>query len=332
MNSAPTGVRSEHPGTVLVAGGTGFVGRAVVRELVAVRARSRTAPRVRVLARRPPRREAVPGDGVEYVSGDLTAPETLAAACSGATALVHAASYVGRDRARCDAVNHRGTRTLIDAADRAGIRRVLYVSTAAVYGAGPHRGAAEGELAPSPQSAASASRLAAEEAVRAAGGVVLRPHLILGKGDKWVLPTLIRLLERVPSWGGTALSYSSTIAVEELARLVRALVQQPVTGQGEVYHAAHPRPVQMRSLVLALSRLLGSGRPRGGPPREVHRESVGRALPELTAHQYALLTQDHWYDSSRVWRLCGLEPGPDVTERLAGYVDRDDRRVNCRAG
>lgn len=323
MSSAPTaGTPSGHAGTVLVAGGTGYVGRAVVRELVAAQGRHEGAPRVRVLARRPPRGRTAPGDGVEYVSGDVTEPASLAAACSGVTTLVHAVSHVGRDPARCDAVNRLGTRALLDEASRAGTRRILYVSTAAVYGCGPHRGTVEGQLTPAPQSAASASRLAAEEVVRAAGGLVLRPHLVCGEGDRWVLPTVVRLLERVRAWPGGASSYSSMITVEELARLVGALVRRGAVGHGGVYHVAHPRPVHMHTLVFALCRLLGLPPPWCGPSVEEHRELVGRAMPELTAHQHALLTRDHWYDSGRVWRLSGLEPGPGVLERVGGYVDR----------
>ncbi|MFE0106927.1 NAD-dependent epimerase/dehydratase family protein [Streptomyces sp. NPDC059009] len=323
---------------VLVVGGTGFIGSAIVRELLGS-ARASAAPRLRVLASRRPPAAAVP-DGVEFTTADLTDPASLRGACAGVTTLVHTASYVGRDAARCDAVNHTGTLALLDEARRAGVRRVLYISTASVYGSGPHRGAAEGELTPGPQSAASASRLAAEAAVLDAGGVVLRPHLVSGVGDRWVVPTLARLLRRVPDWPTLRPAHSSMIAVDDLARLVGALVRQGQDGDGDgdeaagqdgggqVYHAAHPRPVCMRSLVFALGRLLGLPPPRGALSLQDHRELVTRSVPELSDHQYALLTQDHWYDSSRIWDRTRLEPGPGPIGRFAecaGWYERELR-------
>ncbi|MCX3063657.1 NAD-dependent epimerase/dehydratase family protein [Streptomyces beihaiensis] len=334
--------------TVLVAGGTGFTGRAIVRDLVsgppsADVTRTRTTARaeatartevgaqarVRVLARRRPSAGVLP-PSVAYTAADLTDRASVEASCEGVTTLVHTVTYVGRDPARCDAVNRVGTRTLLDAARRAGVRRILYISTASVYGDGPHRGAAEGELTPRPRSVASASRLEAEHMVRDAGGVVLRPHLVFGEGDRWVVPTLARLLARVPRWG-SAWSHSSMIAVEDLARLVGALVRQDAVDGGEVYHAAHPRPVSMRSLVFALCPLLGLPRPEPGLSVKEHRELCAHSMPELSAHQHELLTSDHWYDSSRVWRRAGVEPGPDVLDRLADYADWYTRHLRGAA-
>ncbi|WP_405115500.1 NAD-dependent epimerase/dehydratase family protein [Micromonospora sp. NBC_01405] len=68
-------------------------------------------------------------------------------------------------------------------ARRAGIPACVYVSTASVYGRGPHRGITENSVAPSPQSPVSSSRLAAETLIRAAGGTVVHPHLVYPRAD-----------------------------------------------------------------------------------------------------------------------------------------------------
>lgn len=298
--------------TVLVVGGTGFIGRAVLRELIGELDGYRGIPHIRVLSRRPPARGASVA-GTQYVTGDLTEASTLHGVCEGADVLVHTASYVGRDARKCHDVNDAGTQALLDEAQRAGVRRILYVSTASVYGSGHHRGLREGELEPSPASPASSARLRAERAVLAARGTVLRPHLVYGPGDRWFIPALVRVLSRVRAWPLSASSYSSLVEVGDVARVVASLVREPWQGEaaptrGEVYHVAHPEPVRMENLVVHLCRLLDLPVPCDDVSPAGHRRLVGHAMPELSDHQHALLTQDHWYDSSRIWRRTGIDP------------------------
>ena len=105
-------------GHVLVAGGTGVVGREVVRAL------GGRGHHVRVCARRP---------GPEGITADVMRPETLRGVCDGVDVVV---STIGgsldirkvRDRTSYDAVDHLGNRALLDEAERAGVRRFVYVS------------------------------------------------------------------------------------------------------------------------------------------------------------------------------------------------------------
>ncbi|MFJ5780221.1 NAD-dependent epimerase/dehydratase family protein [Streptomyces sp. NPDC093094] len=305
------------PGPVLVVGGTGFIGGAVLRALARPHGpRGGGAPALRALCRRPPQTGGLPG--VRYLAGDLTDPATLRDVCSGVTTVVHAASYVGRDPRQCQDVNHTGTLALLDEAHRQGVRRFLYLSTASVYGTGPHRGVREGQLDPSPASAASASRLLAEEEVRAAGGTVLRPPLVYGVGDRWFVPAVAHLLRRVPFWPDGRSARTSVIAVEDLARITAALVRQPRAADG-TYHVADPRPLPWEDLLARLRTLLHL--PQAPPvPLAEHRSLVRRSLPALSDHQYALLTEDHWYDTDRIWRSTGLHPGPGFGERFAACL------------
>nr|WSY51627.1 NAD(P)-dependent oxidoreductase [Streptomyces sp. NBC_00886] len=319
MNGAalPTSSTRSDRVDVLVVGGTGFIGGAVVRALLDRPGGGASAPRVGVLCRRPPppaRRD----DHVRYLTGDLADPRTLSGICAGVTTVVHAASYVGGDAQRCRRINHLGSLALLDEARQAGVRRLLYVSTASVYGLGPHRGLAEEEAEPAPQSAASASRLQAEHAVRRAGGVVLRPHLVYGPGDRWFVPTLARLAQRVPTWPRGPSARSSVLHVDDLARAVAALVgSDRPPGTDQLYHVAHPRPEPMRALVTTVCRLLGLPPPDGTVPAEEYRSLTAETVPGLSAHQFDLITQDHWYDTSRVWRHAGVTPGAGFHERFA---------------
>ncbi|MEU3842947.1 NAD(P)-dependent oxidoreductase [Streptomyces sp. NPDC028635] len=306
-------------GTVLVAGGTGFIGGAVVRALL--RGAHCGATDLRVLSSR-----GAPlvsrADGVRHIRADLTRPETLRGVCEGVTTLVHAASYVGRDPDRCEAVNHLGVRALLDEARRAGVARILHLSTASVYGTGPHRGAGEDEITPRPLSPASVSRLRGESAVLDAGGIVLRPHLIYGEGDRWVVPSLARMLTAVPDWPAHTRPLTSLISLEDLARCVVALVRDHEAARGPaIYHAADPRPLPFGRLLLALHRVLGLPPAPGDISPAEHRARIRRAMPALSDHQYALVTQDHWYDARRLWERCGQRPGPEFEVQFAACRD-----------
>lgn len=162
-------------GTVVITGATGFIGGAVLGALLRGGGTGdggdggadrdggdggsdrSGVPRVRALARRIP---AEPRDAVEWVRGDVSDPASLRGLCEGATAVLHLASYVGSDEALGEAVNVAGTRAVMAEAARAGVPRVVHLSTAAVYGTGPHRGITVDEVPPEPVSAASRTRLA----------------------------------------------------------------------------------------------------------------------------------------------------------------------------
>ncbi|WP_406194201.1 NAD-dependent epimerase/dehydratase family protein [Streptomyces europaeiscabiei] len=308
---------STDTGTVLLVGGTGFIGRAVLKALTRHHRAQGTAPSLRVLSRRTP-----PTPAAQHVTGDLTDPPSLHGVCSGITTVIHTASYVGSDAQKCHAINHTGTQALLTEAARHAVTRFIYVSTASVYGTGPHRGSHEGQLQPAPLSPASTTRLHAEEAVRAAGGTVLRPHLVYGTGDHWFIPTLARILRHIPTWPDTPPPKTSAIAVQDLARIITALTYQPPPhsgggsrAHGSTYHVAYPRPLRMDHLHTRLRTLLHLPPARPTPITE-HRALVREHLPELTDHQYALLTKDHYYDTSRIWHHTRLHPGPGFDTRF----------------
>ena len=117
--------------TTLVTGGTGFVGSAVVRALIA------RGERPRCLVRRGSDRRNLAGLNVELVEGDLGDGESLEAAVHGCSALFHvAADYRIWVRRPCEMhrTNVEGTRRLMQAALHQGVERVVYTSSVAVLG------------------------------------------------------------------------------------------------------------------------------------------------------------------------------------------------------
>jgi UDP-glucose 4-epimerase len=123
--------------TVLVTGGLGYIGAHAVREFLD------RGWKVRILDnqyRSDPRtaREIIALPGVDFVEGDVRYANTVDRALSGAEAVVHLAA-VCMNKSIADPtesldVNLGGTQNVLDAASRHGVRRVVYASSASVYG------------------------------------------------------------------------------------------------------------------------------------------------------------------------------------------------------
>ena len=116
---------------ILVTGSTGFIGASLCRALLAeghqVRALHRPTSTLRLLDDLP----------VEHVLGDLTQPDSLTPAMEGVEVVFHAAAQLGSsqdEEGRMYSVTVEGTRSLLQAAKQAGVRRVIYTSSAAALG------------------------------------------------------------------------------------------------------------------------------------------------------------------------------------------------------
>ena len=186
---------------VLVTGATGAVGPTVVTTLVAagytVRALVRTAPPVGLLPA-----------GVELAYGDITEPATLTPAMADCTGVVHGAALLHivnpspALRSEYERINVAGTANVLAAAQAAGVARVVFFSTIAVYGHGCSHYLTEA-TPPHPDSPYGATKLAAEQLVLAARrvdgqplGVVLRLAAVYGARVKGNYHRLLHALRR----------------------------------------------------------------------------------------------------------------------------------------
>ncbi|MFE7583169.1 NAD-dependent epimerase/dehydratase family protein [Streptomyces gardneri] len=304
---------------VLITGATGFIGRRVVATAVA-RAdlgHLRLLVRSAAAGEEP---EAYDNPLTETVIGDLRDPDSLRRACEGVDVLIHCASAIGGDEDLLHAVNDDGTRALVDAAVRAGVTRIVALSTASVHGRGPFRGAAPGTLPLAPGSATSRTRAAGERYVMDAGGAVLRPHLVYGAGDRQLIPGLVRLLDALPGPLDAGASLHSLIDVDSLAGALLGAAFSPRTEAG-AYYVNHPEPVPVAELLAPCEELLAvqTGRSRAAAVdlAEAHELLAGHPFGR---HHLAMLATDHWFADDRPWRELGCDPGPGFTAGFAAHA------------
>jgi dihydroflavonol-4-reductase len=319
---------------VLVTGATGFVGGGITRRLLA------DGRDVRALSRRPDGATALQALGVEVVPGDVLAPDTVAEAARGCEVVYHAAGVNGfcmRDPGPMRAANVTGTENVIAACARAGVRRVVYTSSAAVIGeeAGvvatedtPHRGWFLSEYERSKHDAeVAALREAAAHDVEL---VCVNPASVQGPGRT----------------GGTArliLDYANG-KLRTLVRSRFSLVDADDCSEGHVL--AEARGVAGRRYLLAgvtvtteeavatLARVTGIDRRALNLPRPLALAAgdvaaaaarVRGRRPRLCREMVATLLHGHAYDGSRAARELGLEyrSFDDMVRRtLAWYVDQ----------
>ncbi|MBC8099723.1 MAG: NAD-dependent epimerase/dehydratase family protein, partial [Armatimonadetes bacterium] len=127
-----------------VTGGTGFVGSHLVQALVAA------GHDVRVLHRANSKLSALAGIPYEAAIGDILDADALRSACEGCDWVFHAAAiadYWRADQARMFEANVEGTRLILQAAQAAGVARVMFTSSAAAVGL-RRNGALSDEAAP----------------------------------------------------------------------------------------------------------------------------------------------------------------------------------------
>lgn len=169
---------------VLVTGSTGYVGIPLCRRL------AEKGQQVHALAR------SVQGAGhagIRVFKGDLLDPGSVAAAVEGCDAVYHLAAYAGvwaKDPGQFRLTNVEGTRTLLAAAQAAGVRKVVITSTGGVMGHSPGNGILVDEAThPDPvlASAYEQSKLEAERLAFSYPGngmevVVVNPTRIFGPG------------------------------------------------------------------------------------------------------------------------------------------------------
>jgi len=284
---------------VLVTGGSGFVGREITRQLIAV------GHSVRVLARG--KKPAV--NGVETVTGSVLLPDSLSTACSGCDAVIHLVGIISEVGGQTfERVHAEGTRHLLAAAARAGICRHVQMSA----------------LGTRPEAASRyhRSKWDAEQAVRASGldWTILRPSLIYGPGDGFV-----NLFVGLSRWSpvlpviGQGTSLVQPVAVEDVARCFVGALGEPHS-IGQTLDVCGPNRLSFNAVLDEILAATGRRRAKLHLPLPLARlqarfleflcpRLLGQA-PPLNREQIVMLGEDNVGDPRPAAELFRFTPAP----------------------
>jgi nucleoside-diphosphate-sugar epimerase len=320
--------------TALVTGATGFIGGRLVEALLA------RGDTVRALVRDPDRAGRLRERGVETVRGDMTDPDSLAAAVAGADRVYHCAAVVGDwlSPAEIQRINVDGTRSLLEASARSGVRRLLYLSSLAVLGTRHHQGTDETAPYSYTGDAYSDSKIDSEKVVRgfAERGevetVILRPGFVYGPGDQQFLPRMLKALaDGQFVYVGDGSKLLNIIYIDDLARAA-LLADTAASTDGQAYNLTDGTRTSLRDFVTILCAELGVAAPtRRMPPavawtacyvlEAVARLRRAKEAPRLNRGRMKFLYYNQYYSIEKAKRELGYEPRFTCREGLPRSLD-----------
>jgi nucleoside-diphosphate-sugar epimerase len=322
------------PRRVLVTGATGLLGSHLAERLTA------RGDRVRALARPGSRTEFLEVMGVEVVRGDLTDPRDCDAATAGVAQVYHCAAKVGDwgtwpefQRGCMDA-----TRTLAEAAGRAGVDRFLHISSTSAYGHPADRERPVDETEPLGQNIwfmdyYTRSKVDCERILwdlAAAGKLpltIIRPSWLYGERDRTTIPRFLREFGRrrvlIVGKGDNPLSavYAGLVADAAI------LAANDPGSRGEAYNITNQGPITQREFMDLIADALGSPRvTRQIPYRLAYRggfllEMQGRLLrnlrpPRVTRYGVWLLGRYLSYSTEKARARLGWRPALAYRESI----------------
>lgn len=316
-------------GGVLITGGSGFVGRAVLDRLIA---RGRT---VRALTRSDASAAALASAGADPVRGDLGDPASLERAMAGCEVVYHVAGLNGfclPDPGALTVANVEGTRAAVRAAGAVGVRRVVYTSSAATLGeargaigseSSPHRGSF---LSHYERSKYEAERVAFATAAEVGVELVsVNPSSVQGPGrTRGTAKILIDALN-----GRLKLIVNSRMSIVDVGDCAEGhLLAEERGAPGERYVLSGVT-LTVAEAVALLGRISGRDEHPQRLPAPVAvamatgAELLGRARgrrPSICREMIRTILHGHAYDGSRATRELGLVYAP-IEESLRRTVE-----------
>ncbi len=315
---------------VFVTGGSGFVGRNLVRGLLSA------GYGVRGLARSADTAEALQALGAQAVRGHVLDREALVTGMAGCWGLIHAAADTNHAEATAEQerTNIEGTRSVFQAARAAGVVRGVQVSTESVLADGrPIVGADESWPIPTRHAGGYARTKALAEQVALAesqGGLTvcaIRPRFVWGRDDTSALPEIIRAVEdgRL-KWIDSGRYLTSTAHVANVVQGALDALERGAAGQA--YFITDGEPLPFREFLSALLSTQGVTPPAADIPRWVvrlaitaggwlHALSGGRVKPPMSWQEYATVAHEVTVRDDRARAELGYRPAVTVDEGLA---------------
>jgi nucleoside-diphosphate-sugar epimerase len=343
MNESPTQLpASSFQQPVLITGANGFIASHLVERLLAA------GISVRGTTRRPPEET----DDIsatskvwcagEIIQADLLDADALRRAVAGCRVVVHAAAWTGGPDLAPEAgyrVNVEGTRNVLAAAQAAGIKRFIYISSVAVYGL--NRAPQVDEAMPTPPvgQAYPDSKIAAETLVRGSGlpYVIVRPASTYGpRGTAWTIGPIENIKAGRLVLLGRDTGLVTPGYIDNVVDGLIVTLAHPAA-PGETFNLCDDRAMTFREFYLAYARMLGKDRlpavpgwfagfARSGPGRLARRLAGRQAIGPWSLHFRRNPSQ---FSVAKAQRLLGYAPRVDFAEgmrrteawlREAGYL------------
>ena len=323
------GLRHNRP-RALVTGGGGFLGQAIIRELV------KKDIAVTSLARRfYPDLAAL---DVRQIQGDIQDPDVVATACKGMDVVFHNAAKAGvwGPFDEYFQTNVKGTENIISACRTHGVSRLVYTSSASViYDGTDMEGVDETFPYPDryfthyPKTKAIAEQMVVKAGKSDLSTIVLRPHLIWGPGDNHLVPRIIERAARLRIVG-SGNNIADTIYIDNAAAAHiladKKLAQNPALS-GRIYFISQGDNVPVWEMINKI--LAAAGKPpiqRKIPAAAAYTagmvlEGIYRLFgitsePMMTRFVARELSTSHWYDISAARKDLGFEPSVSTDEGL----------------
>lgn len=319
------------PRRVAVTGATGFLGSHLCRTLADL------GVEVCALGRNVERGLALEQDGVYFRPVSLDDTEAMTTAFRAVDAVVHAAalSTAWARPGEFERSNVTGTANVIAAATRAGVNRLIYISSPSVVSrAQDQRGITEEEPPPEIfESHYSRTKMAGELLIRQAAldTVILRPKAIYGPGDTAILPRLVKAAAsgRLRRIGEGQARTNLTHVSDVVQGIVQAL--STASAAGKTYTLCGAEEVRIWELIeqliarLSLPALAGEvsvSRMQRLASILERVWSLGNlpGEPPLTRYVVNILAYDKTYDISAAKRELGFQPRMPLEQGLEEVI------------
>ena len=306
---------------VLVTGGAGYFGTVIVQHL-----RRREVP-VRILDINRPD-PVLPG--VDVIQGDVRDAAVVRAACEGVDVVHHNVALVplARDREGFWSVNEGGTRNVLESALAAGVRKVVHMSSSAIYGA-PKSNPVDESTVPHPGEEYGRAKLAAEVLCRefrdrGLDVTIVRPRTIRGHGRLGIMQILFEWVRQgaaVPVLNGGRNRYQF-IHGDDLADACLAAADRPGSADYNIGAAAFGTMAETLQGLIAHagtgSRIVSVPM---APAAAVTRLAGQLGLSPLGPYHALMYGRPMWFDITRARRELQFEPRFSNIEMLCQSYD-----------
>ena len=284
---------------IALTGATGFIGAYLLRELTAA------GHAVRVLLRRP---TPLPVSCTNAVIGDLDRPVNMAAALAGISTIIHSAGLSspmsGAPEVDFRRLNAEATRNLARSAERAGVRRFIFLSSVRAQADVSSNLILTEDLAPAPTDSYGRSKLMAEQQLAALelDWIALRLPLVFGPGVKGNMATLVKLARSaLPLPFGALRARRSLLSLDNLLSAISLLMKSPEPIR-RPFLVADPTPLSIPEMIEAMRAGIGRrpGLLRIPPPllrmvlRASNRDDLYRRLAEPLVVDPSRMLEKGW--------------------------------------